>query len=103
MRRENKGRTELREKKENEKQTVQDREISETQWCIAGTKAEMEVKEGCSKGTVNTSPSGAVSAFLSHKALRPSTIPWPKPGAKVSLMTAAKDTAVPAATETVQL
>lgn len=46
MRRENKGRTELREKKENEKQTVQDREISETQWCIVGKKAEMEVKEG---------------------------------------------------------
>lgn len=46
MRRENKRRKELREKKENEKQTAQDREISKTQWCIAGTKAEMEVKEG---------------------------------------------------------
>lgn len=45
MRRENKRRKELREKKENEKQTAQDREISKTQWCIAGTKAEMEVKE----------------------------------------------------------
>lgn len=36
----------MRERKEKEKQTEQDREISTTQWCVEAMKAEMEVKEG---------------------------------------------------------
>lgn len=35
----------MRERKEKEKQTEQDREISTTQWCVEAMKAEIEVKE----------------------------------------------------------
>lgn len=40
----------MRERKEKEKQTEQDREISKTQWCSGAVKAEKEVKEGVSEG-----------------------------------------------------
>ena len=79
----------MRERKEKEKQTEQDREISKTQWCTGAVKAEMEVKEGLFRRDTQHQPSRGRSALLGHTALRPCVIPRHKPGGAVSLPTAA--------------